>query len=105
MTMSVRERLQAELAELLDRDARMQAHLRGGASLPQDWDDRNSATQGDEVLEQLEQGTYDRIGVLREAVQRIDQGDYGTCEVCGEAIPDDRLMAMPTARTCVGCAD
>ena len=29
---------------------------------------------------------------------------YGLCEVCGEPIPDGRLEARPTARTCVGHA-
>jgi DnaK suppressor protein len=35
------------------------------------------------------------------AVQRLDEGTYGVCEVCGDAIPAERLEARPTARTCV----
>ena len=35
------------------------------------------------------------------AVQRLDDGTYGVCEVCGDAIPAERLEARPTARTCV----
>ena len=38
------------------------------------------------------------------ALDRIGSGDYGRCEVCGEAIPAARLEALPTARTCVPCA-
>jgi len=34
------------------------------------------------------------------ALELIDQGTYGTCEVCGAAIADDYLEARPTARTC-----
>lgn len=34
------------------------------------------------------------------ALERIDQGTYGTCEVCGAAIADDHLEVRPTARTC-----
>jgi len=34
------------------------------------------------------------------ALERIDQGTYGTCEVCGAAIADDHLEARPTAGTC-----
>jgi RNA polymerase-binding transcription factor DksA len=38
------------------------------------------------------------------ALQRIADGGYGRCEVCGEAIPDERLQARPTARTCIAHA-
>ncbi|MFP5321433.1 MAG: TraR/DksA family transcriptional regulator [Acidimicrobiia bacterium] len=38
------------------------------------------------------------------AIRRIEGGDHGRCEVCGQAIPDERLEAIPTARTCVACA-
>jgi DnaK suppressor protein len=38
------------------------------------------------------------------AVQRLDDGTYGVCEVCGDAIPAERLEARPTARTCVAHA-
>jgi DnaK suppressor protein len=34
----------------------------------------------------------------------VADGTYGVCEVCGARIPDGRLEARPTARTCVGCA-
>jgi RNA polymerase-binding transcription factor DksA len=34
------------------------------------------------------------------ALERIDHGAYGTCEVCGAPIADDYLEEMPTARTC-----
>ena len=38
------------------------------------------------------------------ALGRLDAGTYGTCEVCGSAIPAGRLVVRPVARTCVGCA-
>ena len=39
------------------------------------------------------------------AIRRVEGGDYGRCEVCGRSIPDERLEAIPTASTCVSCAD
>lgn len=39
-----------------------------------------------------------------EALARWDAGTYGFCERCGVAIPEERLEARPTARTCVSCA-
>ena len=38
------------------------------------------------------------------ALQRLDVGDYGQCERCGDAIAPERLEARPTARTCIRCA-
>jgi DnaK suppressor protein len=35
------------------------------------------------------------------AFERLDAGTYGICEVCGRAIPGERLEARPAARRCV----
>ena len=35
------------------------------------------------------------------ALAKVAAGTYGLCEVCGEPIPNGRLEARPTARTCV----
>jgi DnaK suppressor protein len=40
---------------------------------------------------------------LEQAQGRIANGTYGVCEHCGAAIPRERLVALPTARTCVHC--
>jgi len=37
------------------------------------------------------------------ALQRIDEGNYGECERCGEAIAEKRLEALPFARHCIDC--
>ncbi|MDE3203821.1 MAG: TraR/DksA C4-type zinc finger protein [Acidobacteriota bacterium] len=37
------------------------------------------------------------------ALQKIEDGTYGVCERCGEAIPDARLQALPYAALCVTC--
>lgn len=34
------------------------------------------------------------------ALDRIEKGSYGVCEVSGEAIEEDRLDADPAAKTC-----
>ena len=38
---------------------------------------------------------------VRRARQRVVDGTYGRCEVCGEPIPDERLEARPWAVRCV----
>ena len=34
------------------------------------------------------------------ALDRLDDGSYGTCEVCGAALGDEVLTAAPAARFC-----
>lgn len=48
------------------------------------------------LLERVERELADVEAVL----PRLDDGTYGTCEVCGERIPDERLASEPAARTC-----
>lgn len=46
------------------------------------------------------------MGELNEiaaALERIRDGDYGTCETCGGEIAPARLDAQPTARRCIRC--
>jgi len=38
------------------------------------------------------------------ALRRIEEGSYGDCERCDEAINPRRLDADPTARLCIDCA-
>lgn len=37
------------------------------------------------------------------ALQCIHEGEYGTCESCGENITFKRLMVRPVARLCIDC--
>ena len=47
------------------------------------------------LVEELE----DRHLDVTEALEKMDEGVYGLCEVCSEPIPLDRLKANPSART------
>jgi RNA polymerase-binding transcription factor DksA len=46
-----------------------------------------------------------RVNRITAAPERLDQGEYGTCVECGEAIAPARLQAMPEVLTCVRCQD
>jgi DnaK suppressor protein len=39
------------------------------------------------------------------AVAKLDDGSYGTCDVCGDPIPPGRLRALPDAVLCLRCAE
>lgn len=41
---------------------------------------------------------------LDRALDRLERGEYGQCEVCGGTVPPERLEIRPAATTCVHCA-
>jgi RNA polymerase-binding transcription factor DksA len=49
------------------------------------------------ILEQVEA----ELGDIEHAIRRLDDGTYGTCEVCGRPIDDARLEALPATRLCL----
>jgi DnaK suppressor protein len=40
---------------------------------------------------------------IQEALQRLNDGEYGICEECGEEIGIERLKARPVTTLCIGC--
>lgn len=57
--------------------------------------------QNTAILKQLEI----RWNNIKDALDRIDKGKYGTCEISGEKIERERLEANPAARTCLSHKD
>jgi RNA polymerase-binding transcription factor DksA len=68
--------------------------------------DQHLADQGTETFErERDTSVLQRVEVELEGVDaalaRLDAGTYGTCELCGKPIADERLEAMPAARYCL----
>ena len=70
----------------------------------------------DEVAAAVENANRDMLAATLErerrtlveidsALVRMKKGEYGTCDVCGGAIPKARLDALPWARRCIRCAE
>ncbi|NLC69797.1 MAG: RNA polymerase-binding protein DksA [Desulfuromonadaceae bacterium] len=45
------------------------------------------------------------IGKIREALERIEHGDFGICESCGEEISLERLRVRPVTTLCIDCKE
>ena len=43
------------------------------------------------------------INKIKEALERIAQGEFGICELCGEGISEGRLKARPVTTLCIDC--
>lgn len=66
-----------------------------GADRVEDWGEKRATLS---VLET-------RFNNIKLALQKIEDGTYGVCEVSGEPIEAARLDANPAARTCIAHKD
>jgi len=106
----MRDVLLAERRGVLDRLARLRTDHAGmvaasAGSNADDEHDPEGATiaferqQVDALVRQSER----RLADIDAALSRLADDAYGTCEVCGGAIPAERLRVRPSSRTCVPC--
>lgn len=45
-----------------------------------------------------------KLQKLTNVLHHIDDDDFGLCVICGDAIPEKRLLLVPESRKCVSCA-
>lgn len=45
----------------------------------------------------------EKLSEIEDALERIKESSYGTCDECGEPIHEDRLRALPATKVCVEC--
>jgi len=81
---------------------------------PEDWEptpekmdimqaDRNERADAMEEFEArsaVEVPLENRLVNIKNALSKIEDGTYGTCEICNKEIEEDRLEANPAASTC-----
>jgi DnaK suppressor protein len=68
-----------------------------------DLTDQASAEADRDFLLRIKDRERKLILKIREAIHRIDDGSYGTCEICGEQISEQRLKARPVTTQCIEC--
>ena len=100
---------QAQKRRLLERRDELNARLENvEKELDQpattDWEDRSSERQGDEVLEALGQVEMNELRRIDAALDRIENGSYGSCQKCGNEISEARLELLPDTPLCKDCA-
>jgi len=79
--------------------------VRSGTPLPSDFAEQAIERQNDEVLDALEVAGERELAQINRALARIEAGDYGICQECGQPIPEARLSALPFTDYCVACAE
>ena len=68
-----------------------------------DFYDNADTERGRQLFHLLSGREREKLNAIDEALLRIADGTYGTCEECGKKIHKERLKIMPFARNCVAC--
>lgn len=103
---TLREALVDQRDEIHDRLRRIESDRRhADDSLDKDLEEQSIELENDEVLNQLDPTYREELKDVLAALDRIEEGTYGTCVDCGEGIAVDRLRAIPSARRCIDCAE
>ena len=111
VTQPQRLRLDAALADNAGqlRDLRQQYDDFVAASQDSNADDEHDpegatiAFERQQVVALIELAERTRSEIER-GIAALTDGDYSSCEQCGEPIGEERLEARPNARTCIACA-
>ena len=90
---------------LLDRVRRLDKDVHHREEpLPADFAEQAVELENREVMEALGDDARYELRQIERALQRLQQGEYESCRLCGEAIPGARLQAIPWATLCISCA-
>jgi RNA polymerase-binding protein DksA len=68
-----------------------------------DFADQGSESIGKEESFLLLSRELRYLNRIENALKSIELGIYGKCKYCGQMIPHERLMAVPTTDTCIKC--
>src|SRR4051794_23609725 len=89
---SERSRIEEELRSLAPQE---------GDDAPEDTGDEGAALSDAERSEEQVEDLHAQLAAVERAEQRLADGTYGRSIESGEAIPDARLEAVPTAERTV----
>jgi DnaK suppressor protein len=104
LTSKQRQQLRTELSERL---AALYQTVKADITAAQvsvaaarDLNDEEDDAVADELATLLDEHDRERAHQLEDALRRLDSDDFGVCADCGEAIPFERLRALPWAERC-----
>jgi len=101
----VRQTLSAMLEELNLRLDRITNNVRhSDVPLEKDFAEMATQNENNEVMDYLGNSAKTEIAMIKQAIARIDNGQYGMCQVCDEPISKERLEALPYSSMCIRCA-
>lgn len=101
-----RKLLQERRAAVVDKAARIAGEGRSQViSGGEDYVDDAVTNYTREFLLSLSSLEQQQLRLIDQALQRIKDGTYGECEMCGEKIGTTRLKAVPWTLYCIKCQE
>jgi DnaK suppressor protein len=108
----VRKRLEGELKKAVSRLRQLEGTETfeesrgavGGTAFADDMDEIQ-ASERREIGFATRELLVERVNRLVDALDRVNEGEYGVCVECSEPIAPARLRVMPEVATCVRCQD
>lgn len=100
----MRSELERELKDLEEASLNVtQSEMSGEVGYDEDYADAGSFTFEREKDLSIANNVQDLLDKISRSLGKIEEGTYGTCESCGQAIEAARLKALPHALLCVRC--
>lgn len=99
-----RKKLERELKEIANKNPTVKGDFK--ARFPQygDTNDENAQEVADfEKMKSLEYELETKLEKINKTLEKIEQGNFGICEICKKPIEELRLKAMPVVATCSVC--
>ena len=103
MTEQLKAQFKQRIIELQKRIGAIHRDFADGRD--SDWSEQASERENEEVLNALESEAKVEIQHLSNAITRMENGNYGVCQECGDDISKQRLQVQPAAEKCIKCAD
>jgi len=101
----IRSHLIAMLEDLNLRLDRITKNVRhSDVPLEKDFAEQATQNENNEVMDYLGNSARTEIEMINQAIARIDNGQYGICQICNEPISKERLEAVPYSNMCINCA-
>ena len=96
---------------MLTRRSQLLADLASGLAEPKSPDlyratdspDMAAMSTDKDMVFQIVEMESEELEQIEDALERIESGDYGTCEACGKPIGWGRLNALASASLCIKC--
>ncbi len=96
---------------LMEKRERLLAGMRRELALQKERAESKAADEVDKATDAYDEDLSFEIATandqelqdIQTALEKIEKGTYGECEICGCAISPSRLKILPSATTCVSC--
>lgn len=92
--------------EYENRIAQIKDHIQNPQDeLNKDWEDQAISIRQNDTRQLLSAEAQQNLIYVQDALNHIENGTYGKCEVCGKKIAEPRMQAVPYATLCMEHAE